>query len=77
MNLKCGTLSDLYTLQTAVAVAHFNNAIPMIDKLKAISKKRLVFARYSEFRLQAVDAVNNNNNQVYLELVINFDKGKK
>jgi hypothetical protein len=47
----------------------------MIDKLKAISKNRLVFARYSEFRLQAVN--NNYNNQVYLELVINFDKGKK
>lgn len=62
---------------TANCCCTFNNAIPMIDKLKAISKKRLVFARYSEFRLQAVDAVNNNNNQVYLELVINFDKGKK
>ena len=47
----------------------------MIDKLCHI-KKKVVFARYSEYRLQAVNN-NNNNNQVYLELVINFDKGKK
>jgi hypothetical protein len=59
---------------TADDCCTFNNAIPMIDKLSHI-KKRVVFARYSEYRLQAVN--NNYNNQVYLELVINFDKGKK
>lgn len=36
---------------TANGCCTFNNAIPMIDKLKAISKNRLEFAQYPEYRL--------------------------